>query len=120
MSKLDSFNAIVRNDFHFFTQRVFASLNPGKQFLDNWHFQAMCHALYQCWRGDITRLIITVPPRYGKSMCGSIALPAFALGHDPTQRIIVVSYGSNLSTELSNAGRGLLKGPGTSQRSLER
>jgi hypothetical protein len=43
-------------------------------------------------RGENRRLIITIPPRHLKSICTSVALPAFILGHDPTRRIICVSY----------------------------
>jgi predicted phage terminase large subunit-like protein len=77
--------------------------------MGNWHLEAICYALYQCWLGDITRLIITLPPRNGKSICTSIALPAFILGHDSTQRIIVTSYGGDLAAELSNATRKVMK-----------
>lgn len=111
MGKQEDFNAIVRNDFYFFMQRVFRTLNPGVMYMDNWHMEAICHELYRCWRGDITRLIITLPPRHGKSICASVALPAFLLGHDPTQRIITTSYGSQLATELSNATRRILREP---------
>ena len=103
--------AILRNDFYFFMQRAFATANQGTPFLPNWHLGAICHHLYQCWRGDIKRLIITLPPRYGKSICTSVALPAFILGHDPTQRIIVASYGSALATDLSNKTRDIIKDP---------
>ena len=48
-------------------------------------------------RGEIRRLIITVPPRHLKSLCVSIAYPAFLLGHDPTRRIIAASYSSELA-----------------------
>jgi hypothetical protein len=34
-------------------------------------------------------------------MC-SVAFPAFVLGHDPTKRLIVVSYGAELATKLGN------------------
>ena len=92
MNMQKDLNAILRTDFDLFMQRVFSTINPGTEFLDNWHSKAICYQLYRCWRGDINRLIITVPPRYGKSICSSIALPAWILGHDPTQRIITSSY----------------------------
>jgi hypothetical protein len=39
------------------------------------------------------RLIITLPPRHFKSMCATVALPAFLLGHNPAAQIICASYG---------------------------
>jgi hypothetical protein len=38
------------------------------------------------------RLIVNIPPRHLKSICASVALPAFLLGHDPTRKVICVSY----------------------------
>lgn len=111
MNMQKDLNAILRTDFDLFMQRVVSTINPGTEFLDNWHSKAICYQLYRCWRGDINRLIITVPPRYGKSICSSIALPAWILGHDPTQRIITSSYGSTLSAELSSNTRKVMKSP---------
>ena len=67
--------------------------------MPNWHIEAMTHALERVLRGQTKRLLITVPPRSLKSICASVALPAFALGQDPTQRIICVSYSEALGEE---------------------
>ena len=48
-------------------------------------------------QGTTTRLIINLPPRYGKSQIVSIAFVAWLLGHDPTLRIFVISYGAELA-----------------------
>jgi hypothetical protein len=37
-----------------------------------------------------------------KSLVTSVAFPAFVLGHDPTKRLIVVSYSSELAVKLAN------------------
>jgi len=60
-------------------------------------------------RGRSRRLIITVPPRSLKSICASVALPAFALGHDPTRRIICVSYSEGLARKHANDCRALMR-----------
>ena len=64
--------------------------------------------LEQVRLGKIKRLIINVPPRYGKSTFTSIALPAFALGHEPAKHMIVVSYGSDLAAKLANDFRSIV------------
>jgi hypothetical protein len=43
------------------------------------------------------RLILNIPPRHLKSILGSVAYPAWCLGHDPTARFICVSYAQELS-----------------------
>ena len=55
-----------------------------------WHLQL-------CASGAVTRLIMTVPPRHLKSTCASVAFPAWILGHDPSARIICVSYSADLA-----------------------
>lgn len=48
-------------------------------------------------RGEIRRLMISVPPQHGKSMGTSNLLPAFLLGADPSLRICIGSYSFSLA-----------------------
>jgi predicted phage terminase large subunit-like protein len=61
--------------------------------------------------GEIKRLIINMPPRSLKSIASSVAFPAFVLGHDPTRRIICVSYSTDLAYKHSNDFRAVLTTP---------
>ena len=63
----------------------------------NWHLDAVTYKLAQVAKGYIRRLIITLPPRSLKSLCASVALPAWFLGHYPWERVVVVSYSDFLS-----------------------
>jgi hypothetical protein len=54
------------------------------------------------------RLIITLPPRHFKSMCATVALPAFLLGHNPAAQIICASYGQDLSDKLAKDCRAVM------------
>jgi predicted phage terminase large subunit-like protein len=69
----------------------------------------MAYELSEVMRGITRRLIITVPPRSLKSICASVALPAFALGHDPSRRIICVSYSEGLARKHANDCRALMR-----------
>jgi predicted phage terminase large subunit-like protein len=93
--------ALLRRDLWSFVQKSFMTLEPGRQFQPNWHQQAICYQLERINRGEIKRLIINVPPRYMKSICVSVAFPAWVLGHDPTRRVICVSYGEDLARKFS-------------------
>jgi hypothetical protein len=77
----------------------------------NWHIEAMAYHLEQVRLGRIKRLIINLPPRYLKSLVTSVAFPAFVLGHDPTKRLIVSSYGSDLAVKLANDCRTVIHFP---------
>jgi hypothetical protein len=84
--------ALLRQHFNAFVEKAFATLAPGQAFDPGWHLQAIACQLERLRRGEITRLIINMPPRSLKSVTASVAFPAFVLGHDPTRRIICVSY----------------------------
>ena len=95
--ELKALYAILRNDLYSFLRKAFHTVSPGVEYLDNWHIEAIAYALERCITGEINRLVITMPPRYMKSICASVALPAFLLGRDPTARIICASYSKELA-----------------------
>ena len=57
----------------------------------------MANALMAVERGEIDRLMITVPPRHGKTRLGSILYPAWRMGRTPRMEIIAASYGAELA-----------------------
>ena len=95
------FNALMRDDLSSFIQRVFATVDPGSTYHHNWHIDAIAHQLERVERGEITRLIITMPPRSLKSIAASVAFPAWLLGRDPRKRVLAVSYAEGLSDKLA-------------------
>lgn len=103
--------ALLRNDVFCFIDRAFSYLNPGTEFLPNWHLQAIAWHLQQCALGQIKRLIITLPPRSLKSHCASIAFPVWCMGRDPTLRVIAASYSNDLSSKFSRESRKLMEAP---------
>lgn len=56
-------------------------------------------------RGTLTRLIITMPPRHGKSMSVTETFPSWFMGRFPSRRVIEVSYGDNLAKKFGRANR---------------
>jgi len=90
---------ILRTNFECFLQMCFLYLNPGARYLPNWHIKAIAHQLDRIRRGEITRLIINMPPRYLKSLTVTVAVTAFLLGHEPWRKIFTISYGDDLSAK---------------------
>ncbi len=90
-----AFRILLREDLASFIQKVFYTVSPAREYQLNWHIQAMAWHLEQCLKGNIKRLIITVPPRHLKSISASVAFPAWALGHDPSLRNIAASYAAD-------------------------
>jgi hypothetical protein len=79
--------------------------------LPNWHIDAIVHHLMHVHAGDISRLLINQPPRSLKSICVSVAYVAWLLGHDPTRRIVVVSYSAEFAGELHRQFRVVMDAP---------
>jgi predicted phage terminase large subunit-like protein len=105
------FEGLLRNDFRAFIHKVFTTLCPGQDYERSWHIEAIAHRLERVRRGEITRLIINMPPRSLKSIAASVAFPAFILGRDPSRRIICVSYSAELAKKHSNDFRAVLEAP---------
>jgi hypothetical protein len=101
-------DAVLRANLAGFVRKTFATVSPGDRCLFNWHIQAICYALEKVMRGETKRLIITMPPRYLKSICASVAFPAWVLGHDPTRKIICVSYAQDLAIKHGNDCRAVM------------
>ena len=99
----------VRDEFAVFVMRCFQTLNPGRNLEREWYIFAVCHQLLRCARGEITRLLVNLPPRNLKSTITSIAFPAWLLAHDPSKRVAVVTYGQELCNDLSREFRRVIE-----------
>jgi predicted phage terminase large subunit-like protein len=104
-------DAILRTHFESFLRRCFMTLNPGLPYLPNWHIAAIAYQLERIRRGEITRLIINLPPRHLKSLTVSVAFPAFLLGLEPWHRIFAISYGNELSSKHASDFRSIVESP---------
>jgi predicted phage terminase large subunit-like protein len=105
------FRAVLARDFRAFVEYVFGLLRPGTPFKPNWHIDAMAHKASQVASGEVRRLIIAVPPRHLKSIIASVALPAWYLGHNPSERVVCVSYSAELAKTHANDFRRVVTDP---------
>lgn len=94
-----SLDTVLRNDLLALIEKVISHFEQG--FIPGLYLNAIAYRLQMCLDGKIKRLIINIPPRYGKSLSCSVAFPAYVLGRDPSKKIICASYGQNLSTDLA-------------------
>jgi predicted phage terminase large subunit-like protein len=103
--------AVLATNLTSFTEFAFGVVRPGIVFKPNWHFEAVTHKLSEVASGEVRRLIITLPPRNLKSLCASVALPAWFLGRNPSERVVVVSYSDLLARTHANDFRLLVNHP---------
>ena len=62
-------------------------------------------------RGNIRRLIVSVPPQHGKSMGASVLLPAYLLGLDPDRKIAIASYNVTLASRFNRRVQRIIDSP---------
>lgn len=93
--------ALLRRNLSSFIAKTFHTVDPATPYLSNWHIDAVAEYLTAASKGEIRRLIINMPPRALKSVCVSVAWPAWLLGHDPSRRIMAASYSQILSLKHS-------------------
>lgn len=86
-----------------FVKYFWHTVEPSTDFVDGWPIWAICRHLEAVHRGDITRLLINVPPGSSKSLITNVFYPAWAwsAGGKPGLRFVSFSYGSYL-TERDN------------------
>src|SRR5579862_7834152 len=72
------------------------------------HLRLLISKLEDVEAGNIKRLIVTLPPRHGKSMTASEFFPAWWLGRNPDKPIIATSYGQDLALDFGRKVRNLM------------
>ena len=104
--------ALMRNDFPTFLQKVFVTLNPGKSLKISWYLEAMAYYVGVVSfnkQPGMDRLLLNLPPRALKSTMISVALPAYLSGLDPRKRIVVVTYSQELSNMFGRQTRQVMQ-----------
>jgi len=67
----------------------------------SWHHAVLCDYLDRLLKGDINRLMVTMPPRHGKSQLVSRHFPAYVFGRNPDEQIIACSYSADLASRMN-------------------
>lgn len=90
---------LARNSLFGFTMFTQPEYQAG------WVHEEICNALDRFLQGVINkespRLLITMPPRHGKSELASRKFPAYALGRYPDLSMIATSYAADLASRMN-------------------
>lgn len=89
--------ALLRQRFDLFLRFAFREVAGNREFMPNWHLDAIEHQLHRLWNRDTLQLIVTLPPRHLKSVMMSVAWPAWILGREPQTRFTCASYSYDLA-----------------------
>ena len=80
-------------------------------FKDARHHRAIAKTLEQITKGKIRRLIITLPPRHGKSEMVSRRFIPWLLGKDPYKSIIFATYNEDFAQDFGADCRSIMSTP---------
>lgn len=69
------------------------------------HINTLIQALQKVEKGEIKRLLVTMPPRAGKSQIASRLFPAWYLGRNPNKNIIFTTYGQDFADDFGRQVR---------------
>lgn len=75
------------------------------------HHRVIAAALEQVEKGKVKRLIISCPPRHGKSELASRLFPAWYVGRNPSSSMILASYADSLAWDFGRNVRDILESP---------
>jgi predicted phage terminase large subunit-like protein len=89
--------------------RYFFMRNQKRKFVFSSHHKAICEALDKVVKGEITRLIINLPPRYSKTELAVKHFIAYALALNPSAKFIHISYSADLALDNSEAIKDIVK-----------
>lgn len=96
-----------------FVRRAWPVLEPGQPYVHGWHIDAMAEHLEAVTAGQITRLLINIPPGTMKSLMTGVLWPSWEWGPRamPHVRFIGASHESTLATRDNLRMRRLVTSP---------
>jgi predicted phage terminase large subunit-like protein len=75
------------------------------------HHRILAAALEEVEKGIYPRLIVTMPPRHGKTQQISKLFPAWFTGRDPSRSVIVATYNDDYAGDIGRDTRDMLRHP---------
>jgi len=100
---------LIRTEFLAFAMKAFATLNKGRSLGYDKYLELLALELTRVGAGETKRLVVSMPPRHCKTFMGSICLPAWTLAHNPSAKIVILTYGQDLADKTAYAIRNILR-----------
>ena len=95
---------MCENDLLFFTRYIFKE-NTRRNFTVSPHFVLIANKLMEVINGKVKRLIINIPPRYGKTELAVKNFIAYGLAINPQSKFIHISYSDDLALDNSSQAK---------------
>lgn len=94
-----------------FIRQAWPIIEPGTTYIHNWHIDLISEYMEAINAGQITRLVINMPPRHMKSLHITVCYPAWTWVRHPEKRFIKVSYSDSLSRKQNVLARDIIMSP---------
>lgn len=98
----------LESDLMAYTKAAWHVIEPGRDFVPNWHLGAVAEHLQAVTGGEITRLLINMPPRCMKSLSVSVFWMTWEWTHNPFTQWLFLTYHKDLCTRDSLRCRRLI------------
>jgi predicted phage terminase large subunit-like protein len=89
------------NDLLFFTRYIYKE-NHRRNFIVAPHFVLIANKLMDVYNGKSKRLVINIPPRYGKTELAVKCFISWCLAKNPSSKFIHLSYSDDLALDNSS------------------
>ena len=99
----------LAKNFSAFVRNAWRVLHPTAPLIWSWTYDYLCELLTQVKNRQLTRLILNIPPRTGKSTIVSILFPVWCWTTEPDNSFLVASHTLDLSVEHSMQRRRVLQ-----------
>lgn len=108
--------AALKSRDHFMDFIKFTSPDPAdpndvtlSKYQNARHHDAIARVIEEVEKGEMPFLILTMPPRHGKSEQVSRRLPAWYCGRHPDQNIVVATYNDDFASDFGKDVRGIIQ-----------
>ena len=102
---------VLRRSLHECSVASWPVLEPGTEFVDNWHLEVIDDHLEAVTKGKIRNLIINIPPRCTKSTKVNVQWPAWEWASRPQEQYLTASHADELATRDAFKMRLLVESP---------
>ena len=95
---------MCENDLLFYSRYIYKE-NTRRNFIVAPHFRLISEALMKVINGQTKRLIINIPPRYGKTELAVKNFIGYGLAINPQSKFIHLSYSDDLALDNSSQAK---------------
>lgn len=99
---------LARRNLEDFVKQAWHVVEPGRNLIWSPYMSVICKYLERVTRGEITELVINIPPRHSKSTLVSVMWPAWQWINKPELRYIALSHAEDIAVRDNLAMRDLI------------